>query len=360
MLLSNVLRKENNNMDIFRVVAAFMVIYGHAYAIISADGSSDVLGRFLVFDYSGSLAVKIFFFLSGLVVTNSLLERRDVRQFVVSRFFRLWPALVIVLGAWAFILGPMFSTKSLQQYFSDFSVYEYFLRGVLMDIRFDLPGVFQENAFKSVNGSLWSIPFEVYAYIALIAAFLLGAMNSKPAVVLFFLVILIDPILDNKLLFTWLPQNKEVALLAPCFALGSVFAVFKDKIKINMEIFIGAWVLYFLFKTSTYNFYFFYFSIFYSIVFISSRVWILKFKPTFDISYGVYLWGWPVQQVMAQIFPHYGVGFNQISSMIASALLGYASWKLVESRFIKIGSNISRKFLSHQEIKGSEQKVYGR
>ena len=81
MLLSNVLKKENNNLDIFRVVAAVMVIYGHAYALLPIDGQKDIVGRLLVFDYSGSLAVKIFFFLSGLVVTNSLIEKKDVRQF---------------------------------------------------------------------------------------------------------------------------------------------------------------------------------------------------------------------------------------------------------------------------------------
>ncbi|WP_370600237.1 acyltransferase family protein [Pseudomonas nitroreducens] len=76
MLLSNVLRKENNNLDIFRVVAAVMVIYGHAYALLPVEGQRDIVGKLLVFDYSGSLAVKIFFFLSGLVVTNSLIEKK--------------------------------------------------------------------------------------------------------------------------------------------------------------------------------------------------------------------------------------------------------------------------------------------
>jgi peptidoglycan/LPS O-acetylase OafA/YrhL len=346
MLLSNILRKENNNLDIFRVVAAFMVIYGHAYALLPVEGQRDIVGRLLVFDYSGSLAVKIFFFLSGLVVTNSLIEKKDIRQFVISRVFRLWPALVVVLAAWAFILGPIFSINSFQEYFSDSAVYEYFFRGLVMDIRYDLPGVFQRNAFKSANGSLWSIPFEVYAYIVLVAIFLLHIINSKRLSVIIFLVILIDPVIGNKLLFTWLPQNFEITLLAPCFALGSLFALFKDKIEIHIAGFASVWILYLLFKISAYNFYFFYVAIFYSIIFVSSRVWTLKFKPTSDISYGVYLWGWPVQQVMAQYFPDHGIRFNQISSIIISASLGYISWRLIESRFIKIGSNFGKRAFS--------------
>lgn len=349
MLLSNVLKKENNNLDIFQVVAAVMVIYGHAYALLPIDGQKDIVGRLLVFDYSGSLAVKIFFFLSGLVVTNSLIEKKDVRQFLISRFFRIWPALAIVLAAMAFVFGPFFSTHPPLEYFSNTAVYEYFLRGLVMDLRYDLPGVFQNNAFKAANGSLWSIPFEVYAYIVLIAIFLLGVIHSRYLSLALFSLILIDPLVGNKLLFTWLPQNPEVALLAPCFAAGSFFILFKDKIEIDLRGLAGVWILYYLFRISSYNFYFFYLAIFYSILFISSRKIMVRFKPAIDISYGLYLWGWPVQQVMAQYFPEHGIRFNQIASAMIAALLGYVSWYLIESRFIKIGANFGRRISSKPE-----------
>lgn len=219
------------------------------------------------------------------------MDKKNIRQFMVSRFFRLWPALAVVLAAWAFVLGPIFSTYSLREYFSDSAVYEYFLRGLIMNIRCDLPGVFQDNALKAANGPLWSIPFEVYAYIVLIAMFLLNVLNSKRLSAIIVMVILIDPIIGNKLIFTWLPQNPEVALLAPCFGLGSLFALFKNKIEIHLAGFFGVWILLYLFKHSTYNFYFFYLAFFYSIILISSHARLLKFKPTVDISYGVSIYG---------------------------------------------------------------------
>lgn len=249
----------------------------------------------------------------------------------------------MVLVAWAFVIGPIVSTNSFYEYFTNPQVYEYVFHGLIMDIRYDLPGVFQGGPTNAVNGSLWSIPFEVYAYIVLVAVFLLDAINSKPLMVVFFLVIVIDPIVGNKLLFTWLPQNPEVNLLAPCFAFGSLFAVFKDSIKINFKCLAGACVVFYLFRASLYNFYLFYAAFFYFIVFVSSRAWMLKFKPRFDVSYGMYLWGWPVQQIMAQNFQPLGVLFNQISSVIIAALLGYVSWRCIEFPFIKIGSKcISR------------------
>jgi peptidoglycan/LPS O-acetylase OafA/YrhL len=342
MLLSSVLRKENNNFDLFRVVAAGMVIYGHAYALLPAQGQQDIVARLLGFAYSGSLAVKIFFFLSGVVVTHSLMEKKDVRRFLVSRFFRIWPALAVVLAAWAFVLGPALSTHSMRDYFSSPAVYEYFLRGLLMDMRYELPGVFQGNAHKAANGSLWSIPFEVYAYLALIAVFLLGVLRSRPLSLALFLVILVDPVIGNKVLFTWLPQNPELTLIAPCFALGALLVLFKDRIEIHLAGFVGAWVLFYLFAASSFKFYFFYFAAFYSVLYLSSRAMVVRFKPRVDISYGLYLWGWPVQQVMAQFFPEHGIRFNQVASILVAALLGYASWRLVESRFVRLGSGWGR------------------
>lgn len=164
-----------------------------------------------------------------------------------------------------------------------------------------------------------------------------------------FSVILIDPLVGNKLLFTWLPQNPEITLLAPCFAAGSIFTLFKDKIEIDIRGLAGVWFFYFLFRVSPYNFYFFYLAIFYSILFISSRKILVRFKPSIDISYGLYLWGWPVQQVMAQYFPEHRIWFNQIASTIIAAFFGFFSWHLIESRFIKIGVNFGKRISSESE-----------
>lgn len=222
-----------------------------------------------------------------------------------------------------------------------------------MDIRYDLPGVFQSNTFKAVNGSLWSIPFEVYAYIVLIAMFLFGVLYSKRLSVVFFLLILMDPVIGNKFVFTWLPQNPEVTLLAPCFAMGALSALFKDRFEINLAGLVGVWILYYLFQLSSYKFYFFYLAIFYSIVFLSSRRVFIRFKPAIDVSYGLYLWGWPVQQIMIKYFSECGIVFNQISSVLISALLGYVSWHLIESRFIRVGSYVGKRMSS--KVVGASQ-----
>jgi peptidoglycan/LPS O-acetylase OafA/YrhL len=349
MLLHDILNRENNNLDIFRVVAAVMVIYGHAYAIQPREGPGDFVAGLLGFDYSGSLAVKIFFFMSGLVVTNSLLNKRNLLLFVLSRFFRIWPALAFTLITSALLLGPLLSQQSAAEYFSNKQVFAYISKGLAMNIKYRLPGVFENNALDVVNGSLWSIPHEVFAYLALAGLFMLGALKPqfRLATILIFILILIDPLLDSPLLFTWLPANPEIRLLGPCFAFGALLAIWKDKITIGLTSCAAFWLVFLVFRQSYCNFYLFYLALFLSIIYLASRAFLIQIKPGTDISYGIYLWGWPIQQILASFSGDYGVGFNQISAILGALGMGWVSWHLVEKPSIHYGSALAGKLATH-------------
>lgn len=340
MKLQDLLKKENNNLDIFRVIAACMVIWGHAYAITPEAGSVDFIGRTLGFDYSGSLAVKIFFFLSGLVVTHSLLTKGSALQFTIARFFRIWPALFATLFITAFIIGPVISDHGLSEYFSNNTTYRYIGKNLLLRTQYNLPGVFSGNAYKDIiNGSLWSIPYEVAAYLILLALFLLRIFQSKILPSLVFVLILLDPLLGNRFLFTWLPQNHEIDLLAPCFAFGALLAIYKDKIEIDARKLAGVWILAYLFKNQAFNFYFFYLALFIFILYVSQLKWVVDIKFKTDISYGIYLWGFPVQQTLAHLLPSQSVMLNQLSAIAISILFGFLSWHLIEKKCIALGAH---------------------
>ena len=97
MHLQQLLNPKNNNLDLFRLIAALLVIYGHAPAFIPNAVSTDVVARLLGFDYSGSLAVKFFFMLSGLLVTMSIMARPQPVEFVIKRIARIFPGLLVCL-----------------------------------------------------------------------------------------------------------------------------------------------------------------------------------------------------------------------------------------------------------------------
>ena len=320
-----------------------MVIYGHAYAIAPQSGHSDIVARWLGHDYSGSLAVKIFFFLSGLVVANSLLEKRRWLEFVIARAFRIWPGLLLVAVASAFLLGPWVSEHSPREYFSNLQTYRYVWNNIFLKTTYDLPGVFSALPHKvAVNGSLWTLPHEVGAYLVLLALFLAGVFRSSVLLLLVFVLFLLDPASGNKLLFTWRPVHPELDLLAPCFALGVLFAVFKHHLDVTTGTVAGLLLLYVLFRSSAYAYYLFYLALFSLILWLSIQPWMLRLKPGVDVSYGVYLWGFPVQQTMVHLFPDNGIRFNQGTSLILSICLGWLSWHLVEKRGIALGQRLIR------------------
>lgn len=107
MKIADYLKKDNNNLDVIRLILASMVIYGHAPCFIDATGRSDFIARILHFTYSGNLAVITFFLISGLLVSNSLFSKKNWKVYLVSRLFRLLPGLIFLSICTFFICGSL-------------------------------------------------------------------------------------------------------------------------------------------------------------------------------------------------------------------------------------------------------------
>lgn len=342
MLLSSYLKRDNNNLDLVRIIAACMVIYGHAYAISPQVGKDDIIHQLIGFDYSGSLAVKIFFFISGLVVTNSFFSKRNINDFVSSRFFRIWPAFtaVVIIG---YLIGLSISTLSTPNFMEQIPFISYLLKSLTLDITWSFPGVFTKNNINTFNGSLWTIIYEVGAYIVLMATMVLFKYN-KTAITLFCLLIIADPIILDGFILKLTTLNDEVKYLPACFSVGVLFAIYKDNIEINLNIFFMLVLFTAILSSqdSGLSKLMFYISLMYGVIYFSSTSLMLSLKVKNDISYGVYLWGFPVQQIVASAIGGYSIVYNQAASIILSLIAGSLSWILIEKRFIRYGKKFSK------------------
>ncbi len=67
-----------NNFNLIRLFAAWLVIYGHAWAITGSAGG-DLVAQLTRFKFAGGVAVDVFFFISGFLIAASL-ERNDTRS----------------------------------------------------------------------------------------------------------------------------------------------------------------------------------------------------------------------------------------------------------------------------------------
>lgn len=168
-------KTRNNNFDFVRLLAACLVIWGHAYPILGVPGTPSIMGAPI-----HGFAVKIFFVVSGYLVIISWTQDPSACNFIAKRALRIFPALLVVVSISACVLGPVVTNYSLNDYYNDQLFAEYF-RNFLLDIRFALPGVFSTNTYPTaVNGSLWTLPVEAAMYLlVLLSGLAFGCRSDK-------------------------------------------------------------------------------------------------------------------------------------------------------------------------------------
>lgn len=341
LILSDGLKPSNNNANALRLIAACAVIFGHAYSLVPNAGKREPIGKLLGFDYSGSLAVKFFFVLSGLLIANSWMRNSSIVHFVFARFFRIMPALVASKIFCLFVLGPALTTLTLSAYFDNTWMYQHVWRYPLMG--YAMPGVFEKNPIpNAANGSIWTIQYEVAMYAVLLGAALCGLLRNR----LFASAILIAVIIlsAGSSIITdaiGLAGSNGANLLPGFFAFGMLLAVNQRDITIDGRLVLGGIILCVVSYHGAAFQYAFWFA------FIISTLWLMTtpaighlFLPG-DFSYGVYVFGWPIQQTIVQLFPGLTVGEHILSSVFIALLFGATSWYLIEKPSMRLGSMLS-------------------
>ena len=301
MLLEEVSKDKNNNLNFIRFIAAIMVIWGHSYPL--SGGKTDWLNQLTAGQASlGGWAVCIFFFFSGFWLCRSVQKNPTFCGYFKARCTRIFPALIVVVFFSTFILGSFATTLSLQEYFSDIRTYEYLLNSVLI-IRHNLPGVFGHNVYGSVvNGSLWTLPVEFLCYIACYLTWRIGLLTEKKlkyTVPLFIVGYILASALSERLPLFF-------RILRPCgmFYLGMFYNVYRKYIRIKPS------VVFFcilgLFVSARIRL------LRYSIIFLMPHILIWLsfgtkrklsgFGKNWELSYGMYLCAFPIQQTVAMLF----------------------------------------------------------
>lgn len=186
-----------NNYDFLRFVAASMVILSHAYVLSGSYGHLEPLTLLTHRQFSlGSLAVKVFFVMSGFLVTASFVRSGSVVKFARARFLRIFPGLAWAVIVTAFVFGPLGTSLPLGAYYTNPHTY-LFLETMTLRGHSDLPGVFDSNPLSGVvNGSLWTLTPEVWCCIV-VAAMGLGRLLRKWSIAVLFVSLLLAPIVNS-------------------------------------------------------------------------------------------------------------------------------------------------------------------
>ncbi len=290
----------------------------------------------------GSIAVDVFFIISGFLVTASIFSSKSAIEFIWARFLRIYPALLVMVLLTVFGLGLFFTSMPLASYLVDSKTYIYLLKcsTLITGVAFNLPAVFDGNPYKNaVNGSLWTMPSELRMYAILIFVWIVLRITKSKRLRSFELAIVIAACIAGAAVMAihfFLRTEWQFIRLFFMFFSGAAFYVLKERITLSHLYFwlfiialcISATVnkhLFFVVYTLTVAYVLFY------LVYIPSG-YVRNYNQVGDYSYGVYIYAFPVQQSVAALIHGVSVLSMVLISGTVTLLLAVLSWHFLERR----------------------------
>ena len=322
------LARKSDNFLLLRIIAALMVIYGHSFPLTRDIGASEIFLAHGWRIYSGDIAVDLFFVISGFMVSGSFLSRGSLGEYLTARLLRIVPAYAFILLACAFVIGPLLTTLSTSAYFSHPETLAYVAKNLHFssDMAWTLPGVFQDHRMATVNGALWTLPAEMRMYMLVAVMGVFGLLGNRVFGLVAVIALLLAGLLDPQLL----PVHTDWVRLGGFFCLGIVAQMYKDRIHIRHDAMLVLVALtYVSYNTHSYP-WLLSLSISYFAFWFAYRTPVASLQKFGDPSYGIYLWGWPAQQLVIAMFPAVTPLVNFLLAAIIAVVMGYASWILIE------------------------------
>jgi peptidoglycan/LPS O-acetylase OafA/YrhL len=330
MTLADGLRQGSDNYLLLRHIAAALLIYSHSYALAGVAGGSDLIARLLPGFYGGKVAVLLFFAISGFLVTNSYLRRPQLQRFVAARVLRIYPAYVVCLIVTVVVVGLFFTRLTASAYFTDPATSRYLLHNLgLSGLQYTLPGAFEgSRAYpRVVNGSLWSLALEARLYLYLAVLALLQVFRWRRFAAAAAAVFVIAS--------AWLwpelaPDTEGKRALTVVFAAAAGAACVAEYVPVSTRLFALLGMATWLLRDSALAYGLTVAAIAYFSCWFAYRVPALPLRFPGDYSYGLFLYGFPVQQALAALYPSLSPDSLTALALPVALLCAIASWHGIE------------------------------
>jgi peptidoglycan/LPS O-acetylase OafA/YrhL len=346
MMLNEQLRQAAHPLNALRLGLGIAVIIAHSSPIAGiccepmVPFNPDVTLR--------GAATGAFFALSGLLVTMSAM-RYSGQDFLLARMRRIVPGYLLVLGATTLVLAPIIfvqtngslegfaltGEKGALTYLFQYLLFGWFAQQNVND-------VFYSGTW--LNLSLWAIKAVVRFYLVIFVLVEIGKSYGITKVVGIALGVnvaliaaqAVNPELVAAVMPEYLPSFRVVTIFP--FMCGALLGTLADRIRVNHVVGIGAIVVLVgatvtsgaVLQTIGYG------SLALVIPYLA---WLLPTRPfrwfANDLSYGTFLWGFPVAQVLAFAgLNSLGLAPFALLSVLCTLPFAALSWFLVERRFV--------------------------
>ncbi len=342
--LAQVFDARNNALNVWRLVMASGVILAHSWPLT---------GRKLHPPFEQLLTqgwVDGFFVISGFLITSSWVRNPRLREYFVARVLRIFPGLWVCLAVVAFVVAPIAVAiqggSALKLLLSPAPI-TYWLNNAVLNVYYvAIDGTPKNVPFPRVwDGVLWTLIFEIFCYIAVAGAGVVGLLNRRWPAPVVFALLLAAAVLVSYPVDTVPTLPQMVTRFALVFAAGAVLHEFRDVIPARWALVALSAVIVVVAGLLVPNYRILAaLPLAYAVVVSGALIHDKRLRLRTDLSYGVYIYAWPMQQLLVIC----GLAFLPplafaVVAATATFPLAALSWFLVEKRALALKSRFKRR-----------------
>lgn len=328
-----------NAFGLLRLVLASAVIFSHAPMLLDGGPRRELFVQLFGSVSIGEVAVDGFFAISGFLISASLLGSSSIGAYLRKRVARIYPAAIVASLVCLLIVAPLGGADL--RTVPPLEWLAHAKRIALLAV--PVIDAFHGTPYAMVNGSMWTILYEFRCYLLLIPLALLG-MLRRPWVLAWLAAALLlvhafapwlaAPVERLPLHSVWFGQAFDATRLYGIFLAGAAFHAFGDRIHFTMPGLAGAAILlvagFLIAPLAAPAFGLFGTYLVIGTALLGRGSWMERVNNRDDISYGVYLYGWPVTKLLVWYWPTIPLGMLMLLALAGALVCGFASWHLVE------------------------------
>lgn len=330
--------RARNNFDVIRLVLAALVLLSHSFEIIDGSRVREPLTASISNISSGALAVDLFFILSGFFIKGSWDRSVDGREFLKKRIARIYPGF-LVATAFSILLAGTIGAANAADYLLRLDLIEIAWNAMLLNVPVT-PPVFLGTFYPGVNEPLWTIKYEAGCYLALLILGLSGLLGRRAILPLLWgTAFVIYEVQSFNIFDLHLGDAADIPRLAMMFLAGALYAQYPlyrmagwGSVVFCTLFLLACMPLWFLTEPVI--------AVAGSFLLLAvghARALVPNGLAIPDISYGTYLYGWPVQKLIVHHIPTIMPMPLFWLSLMLSLACGCFSWFLVERPMLRHG-----------------------
>ena len=340
--------KRSNNFGALRLLFAVLVILSHSFELVDGNRSREILTRIFGTISFGQLGLDGFFLISGYLITKSYQKSRSSGEYLLKRILRIYPGYVVAYLICILAVGPFVGGQ-----FSALLNPKLWLAIPLLHDP-NMPGVFPGTPFQFLNAPMWTIGYEFRCYLLVLAAGVLGLLPQQFIMLVLTVCALALSAWNPNVLAQYFPSisklvvfgNPDTSLwFAAIFGCGALYYLYDDRVRYDWRLAIlaglGLFALMFSPRVAEtavavlggYILFWFAFNV------RSPRL--AAIGGRIDLSYGIYLYAWPVQKMFTWLIPGISPWMVFVGTTAIVGLLALASWLLIEKPFLNLKAEFS-------------------